>query len=436
MESLFYTFYRLLGWPILRGAFSLLAAWNPKVRAGLAMRSKNGPNGRAPWFTEPKESRPIWIHCASGEFEYAKPVINLLKKRHPEQKVLVTYFSPSFAKAVASFPGVDFACPLPWDRPTDLQAFLNWHKPLALLIARTDTWPEMLHQAKRAGLPTLLFSATLQKQSGRARGIGKWVSRNVLMNLDRIDCVSEDDFEVFKELGLGSRTQVTGDTRYDQVIARLANPKPLREELFVGVSREKCLIAGSTWPEDESVLLAAAVKLKSEPLRLVLVPHEPTDPHLQQLEKEIAARGLKSVRYSTAETWNEDEILIVDKIGILAELYQKGRFAFVGGSFKKTVHSVMEPLAAGCLTWVGPKHRNNREAILFQSIRIGETFSAVMTCADADSLARELSSALHSAVDFTTPIRSEIEKRTGSSQRVVEWIERHVLATPQSALHA
>lgn len=436
MDSFFFALYRTLVWPTLKCAFTLLAVFHPKVRAGLRMRTRKGQNGLAPWLMEPKGTRPIWIHCASGEFEYAKPVITLLKKRHPEQKILVTYFSPTFAKAVQSFPGVDLSCPLPWDRPKDLRAFLNWHKPLALMIARTDTWPEMLRQAKRAGLPTFLFSATLQAQSGRARGLGKWLSKNAFAFLDQIDCVSEDDFKVFKELGAGNRTQVAGDTRYDQVIARLQSPKPLREEIFQGVNTENCFVAGSTWPEDETVLIEAAAILKEKSLRFILVPHEPTDDHLEALEEEISERGLKSIRYSAAQTWNQGEILIVDKIGILAELYLKGRFAFVGGSFRKTVHSVMEPLAAGCLTWVGPKHFNNREALLFQSIQIGDGFSAVMVCEDAASLARALENASQSQLNFSSAIRSAVEKRTGQSERVVEWVERHVLSNNQDRLQA
>lgn len=435
MDSLFFTFYRTLGWPLLRGAFQLLAIFNPKVRAGLKMRMKR-QDGLAPWFVEPKGARPIWIHCASGEFEYAKPVITLLKQRHPEQKVLVTYFSPTYANAIATFPGVDLSCPLPWDQPKDLREFIYWHKPLALLVSRTDTWPEMLRQAKRAGLPTLLFSATLQARSGRAKGLGKWLSKNAFTYLDQIFCVSHEDLEVFKKLGFANRTEVAGDTRYDQVLARLENPKPLREEIFQGLNRENCFVAGSTWPEDESVLIEAATKLKDSQLRFILVPHEPTDDHLTALEKEISRKGLRSIRYSTAQSWNQNEILLVDKIGILAELYQKGRFAFVGGSFRKTVHSVMEPLAAGCLTWVGPKHTNNREAVLFQSISVGENLKAVMVCENADSLARTLKEANQSDLDFSSVIRAEIEKRTGQSRRVAEWIEQHVLSTARSRLHA
>lgn len=434
MDSLFFTFYRTLGWPLLRSAFMLIALFNPKVRAGLEMRKRQ--NGLSPWLTEPKGARPIWIHCASGEFEYAKPVITLLKQRHPEQKVLVTYFSPTYVKAIASFPGVDLSCPLPWDRPKDLRDFINWHKPLALLVSRTDTWPEMLRQAKRAGLPTLLFSATLQARSGRAKGLGRWLSKNAFAHLDQIFCVSADDFEVFKELGFANRTEVAGDTRYDQVFARLENPKPLREEIFQGVKRENCFVAGSTWPEDESVLIEAAAGLKDTSLRFIIVPHEPTEEHLTALEKEISKKGLRSIRYSTAQIWSQNEILLVDKIGILAELYLKGRFAFVGGSFKKTVHSVMEPLAAGCLTWVGPKHTNNREAMAFQSIPVGGNFKAVMVCADSASLAHELKEASQSNLNFASAVRAEVEKRIGQSRRVVEWIEQHVLSATQSRLHA
>lgn len=426
-EKLFFCLYGFLLWPVLRLAFSILALFDAKVRQGLAMRAPD-QGGRLPWLAFPRATKPVWIHCASGELEYAKPVITLLKARYPDQKILVTYFSPSIAKGAGSFPGIDFACPLPWETPKALSRFIRWHEPRALLIARTDTWPEMLRQAKRADLKTLLFSATLPENSGRARGLGRVISRLTFSFLDQIFCVTREDEAVFRGIDPQLHVTTLGDTRYDQVQARLRAPKPLREELFQGVSREEVFVAGSTWPEDEAVLHEVAARL-SRRLRLILVPHEPTPSHLAAMERDLAQRGLKSVRYSKAASWPADHVLLIDQVGILAELYLKGRFAFVGGSYRKTVHSVMEPLAAGCLTFVGPKHHNNREALEFKNIKAIENtprgpLCCVVEAANADEFTLLLSAALEAtAPNWHETVIAEIRRRSGASENVVAWCQ-------------
>ena len=369
----------------------------------------------------------VWIHAASGEFEYAKPVITRLKKQRPDVRILVTYFSPTFAKAVHAFPGVDFATPLPWDSRSALEEFLVNQNPAVLLIARTDTWPEMLRQAKEYGVSTLLFSATLPLNAGRVRSrFGRWMTRATFSYLDQVMCVTDEDQASFAKLGVGDRAQVAGDTRYDQVMERLENPKPLRDELFAGHEPQHVLICGSTWPEDEAVLIEACELAKQ--IDFVLVPHEPTPEHLATLEAQLSVRGLKSVRYSTATAWPAETVLLIDKIGILAELYQKGRLAFVGGSFKKAVHSVMEPLGCGCLTFVGPLYRNNREAIEFCDVMTGASpaLPAVSVAATAEELAKQLSSAqtLLSAdgtMRTTEQIKAAVRSRAGKSNLVVDW---------------
>jgi len=387
------------------------------------MRDFKEPGQIAPWLNFPQGQEPIWIHCASGEFEYAKPVIKRLKIRFPDIKILVTYFSPSIAKTVQQFKGIDFSCPVPWDQERSLREFILWHRPRLLLIARTDTWPEMLRVTQLMNIPSLLFSATLPPSAGRVRGIGRWAARAMFENLSTVFCVSQDDLNVFKRLGFAERTHVMGDTRYDQVQERLLSPKPLREALF-GENKIPLLVAGSTWPEDENVLLEVASELRGE-VRFVFVPHEPTPLHLQDLIAKLERKGLKSILYSEANSWPQDSVLIVNKIGILAELYMKGRFAFVGGSFRKTVHSVMEPLAAGCVTFVGPFYHNNREALEFARIVIpGEgQMACVQPVCDAQEFTTYLRQALELPASSASFIREQVALRSGKSDLVVNWCQ-------------
>lgn len=413
-SQIFYGLYRMCLYPLARLLFAVLSATNKKVRRGLELRQNR------PWLRKPDDfsSETFWFHCASGEFEYAKPVITRLKRAHPDCRVLVTYFSPTYATAVEKFADVDFATPLPWDTPKDLTAFIRAQKPVCLMIARTDTWPELLRQARKSGLPTLLFSATLSPTSARVRNpFVRWMTQAVFENLDAIFCVDDADLICFQQIGFGDRTRVAGDTRYDQVIARLENPKSIREDLFENRAREKTIVCGSTWPEDEAFLLQAARDCRE--WNFVIVPHEPTEDHLKDLESRSSELGLVAVRYSKAKSWTEGNLLLIDKIGILAELYQKGFVAFVGGSFKKTVHSVMEPLASGALTLVGPYHHNNREAVEFSKIEKGRV-SIVTVVRSADEIVKALNS-FESLGDESQNIRREVQRRAGKSDLVIEW---------------
>jgi 3-deoxy-D-manno-octulosonic-acid transferase len=337
---------------------------------------------------------------------------------------MVTYFSPSAEVPVAAFPGIDFAAPAPWDKPRPLAQMIARARPRALLIARTDAWPEMVEQARIAGVPSLLFSATLTSSSGRSAA---WARPAALLSLDplaQIFCVGESDREAFAKLGYAAKTRVAGDTRYDQVLARLASPKPIRDELFK--AQQPTLIAGSTWPEDERELFVAAQALRGR-VRFCLVPHEPTPDRMRQLQALASAAGFASALYSEASDWPDGAVLLVDRVGVLAELYAKGRFAFVGGSFRKTVHSVMEPLASGARTFIGPLYANNREAAEFQGV-IAAGLPAVRACASGADLAGAVGDAMGaSEAESRAAIRGAVQARAGQGTgAVLEWIRRAI----------
>jgi 3-deoxy-D-manno-octulosonic-acid transferase len=398
----------------------------PKIKKGLELRE--AVNGRAPWIKLLPPTPPtVWFHCASGEFEYAKPVIALIKKELPQLKIVVTYFSPTYVDQIRKFAGVDWVVPLPWDTPWPLSQFLSSYRPFALLAARTDVWPEMARQARVRHLRSVLFSATLTPDSGRTRGVGRWATRATLNQLDDIFCVSELDAKEFRAIGL-NRTQITqaGDTRYDQVIRRLETPKPVRDDLFESIGQRDLFVCGSTWSQDEDVLIAALSEMKMSVCGVV-VPHEPTPRHMAALELALRAHGLTMVRYSDPEASLKMQAastcLVVDQTGILAELYLKARWAFVGGSFRKTVHSVMEPLAAGCLTFVGPLHTNNREAVSFQKLELSRDLSFVTVVQTSQELVQKIKEA-QTLPESKTQISAAVRERSGSSQLLIDWLRR------------
>lgn len=336
-----------------------------KIGDGLRLRRKSRPDMQ---FGE----RPLWIHAASGEFEYAKAIIRDFKSARPEVPVLVTYFSPTYARNVESFPGVDLALPLPLDLPGPVTSFLKRYQPRALLISRTDFWPELLAQTRKMGIPISVFAYT-QKSPHQMNAFTRLLAQWRLSMVDKIFCVSPEDARNVENLLPGADTESYGDTRYDQVQFRLSHPKSL-PEIMKPQGHTPILIAGSTWREDEDILLSALTGLLLDRrMKLILVPHEPGAEHIARLRSKLSASKLDFVLFSSPRKWSDEPVLLVDQTGWLAELYQWAHIAFIGGSFRKTVHSVMEALGAGCLTLVGPKHLNNREAIEFQDVSVGQT---------------------------------------------------------------
>jgi 3-deoxy-D-manno-octulosonic-acid transferase len=373
--------------------------------------------------------QPFWIHSSSGEFEYAKPVIAALKAKHPNTPIVVTYSSPSYAKPIEKFPGVDFSLPLPLDTPGAVSSFLRKLRPKALLVARTDLWPELLLQVKKNNIQALLFSCTFRPMTG-PRVILKLYYRFLFNQFSEVYSVSQADSDNILSTGTTTHIVTTGDTRFDQVISRLQNPKPLKDNIFDTASTP-ILVCGSTWREDENIIFSAAAELvKDKKLRLIIAPHEPNDNHIRHI---IAQAGWKQLSHETYthlvtenKIWSTD-ILLVDKIGILAEIYTKGHIAFVGGSFKAKVHSVMEPLATGLITLVGPHHTNNREAIQFSQLPINDKLHAVEQVRDIDELKSRLQTLINSIESLKSVqlvIKNEVLKRTGATTRVLQWVEK------------
>lgn len=367
--------------------------------------------------------RPFWIHAASGEIEYARPVIRELKNRFPDVPVIVTFSSPSAKKIIKSLADVDAWGSLPWDFEDDCLEFLDkWH-PRCWLIARTDVWPVMASICRKKNIPSLLFSATFAENSSRLSGVSAKVTTWALNELSEIHCVSDDDVQQLKRLPLQTPVYVRGDSRFDQVFYRLQHPKQIKQELRPQ-GNSAVLVAGSTWPEDEKVLLPAFATVKKN-CKMILAPHEIHEDHMKVLESELKARGLTYCKYSSATQWQAEDVLIIDQVGILAEIYTWGSIAFVGGSFRKQVHSVMEPLAAGLPVVVGPFHHNNREALLFKAKKAAG-LPVVQEVTDSESMAAHLSliSENRSSL-FREELNKELSKYLNSSLSVVQWCEQN-----------
>lgn len=368
-------------------------------------------------------SRPFWIHAASGEIEYARPVIRQLKEKFPAIPIVVTYSSPSAKNIISQMKEISTSCILPWDFPNSCQAFLKKLNPLCGLIARTDVWPEINFQARQNNIPLLLFSATFASNSSRLNFFSQHLTHFCLSQLKHIFVVSEADRKNLLDLNLDTPIEIVPDTRFEQIFHRLQNPRITKTKTFF--SREQpILVCGSTWPEDEKVLLPALASAKN--WKFIFAPHEIDEAHLQDLEARLQNLKLSSERYSKIDSWKSD-VLIVDQIGILAEIYTWANAAFVGGSFRKQVHSVMEPLAAGVPVLVGPLHLNSREALNFQKIFVQNQplVSVVRNSRDINLTLENFINLLYSK----TEISDQLRPYQGGTRKVLAWVANQILSS-------
>lgn len=351
-------------------AAPLAGRFNSKIARGLAARV--GVLDRlATWAASHRDvARPlVWMHAPSvGEGLQAKPVLESLRAERPEWQLLFTHFSPS-AERLASHLPVDVHDYLPLDRPNDVRLALEALRPTALVFSKLDVWPELTLGAARAGVRLGLISATVSPGSSRLRWPTRVWAAPAYAALDRVGAISEDDAERLVALGARpERISVTGDTRYDSVTERAERIDRAREPLarLAAAKAPFTIVAGSTWPPDEEILLAALADtlLQVPGARLVLAPHEPHPDHLAGIAQQARALGLpRPTRLSQLEHAELGPVVVVDRVGVLADLYALADVAYVGGGYHGAgLHSVLEPAVFGVPVIVGPEWGNSRDA--------------------------------------------------------------------------
>ena len=385
----------------------LVPAGGGKTRRSFAAR--RGVTARwAEWGKHHRDpSRPlVWMHAPSvGEGLQARPVLDALRRLCPELQLAYTFFSPSaepFARALA----VDGADYLPFDTAADARAMLDAIRPDALVFSKLDVWPTLTREAAARGVHLALTSATMSEGSGRGSIFARALLREAYARLERVGAIDADDADRLVALGVrATAIRVTGDTRYDQVWARAAAVDRRSELLLPLASPRPTLVAGSTWPADERALGAAwsAVRAQVPGARLIIAPHEVTPDHLAAIERWAAATGAPIARLGAASAVDAD-VVLVDRIGVLGDLYALATAAFVGGGFHAAgLHSVLEPAAFGAPVLFGPQYGRSRDAKLLlacgggasgeSAAELGERLIAWLTTSAAESAgaaAREL----------------------------------------------
>jgi len=364
--------------PALCAATRLAGPVSGKLAAGIA-----GRRGLMDRLAEgaDKVRGGVWFHVTSvGEYEQARPIITALKQRPDAPPIAVTHFSPSGFEYAKDRPCADLHDYLPFDHPKDMARLMDLWRPRLLVFVKFDCWPNQVVAAAERNIPVVLIAGSLQPQSARLKPVGRPLFRDVFNRFAHLGvCTPEDRERFIGTLGVTCPVTVTGDTRVEQVILRYEAAQAGETAARLRQLGGRLLILGSTWPPDEKLWLPVLDQLLDDvpDLRVILTPHEPTADRLESLEgsldrRKIPYRRLSNLMANPGGREDPARVILIDSIGVLAEIYRAGHLTYVGGSFTTGVHNTMEPAVANMPVLFGPVIHNAEEAGLL--VRRGAGF--------------------------------------------------------------
>jgi 3-deoxy-D-manno-octulosonic-acid transferase len=365
----------------------------------------------------------LWMHAPSvGEGLQALPVVQRCQASTRPPQIAVTWFSPS-AEAFGARFQADFGDYLPFDTARGARTALDALRPTALVYSKLDVWPTLTAAAEQRGVALGMIAATLRPGSGRTGPFARALLRDAYAALDLVGAIASEDAERLVTLGVRrDAIRVTGDSRYDQVWERARRPPTDAQWLTALSDGRPTLVAGSTWPADEQVLLPAwAAHHRAYPgTRLVIAPHEPSAAHLSPIRQWASSEGLTLATLDQAGAERAD-VVLVDRVGVLGDLYGIATAAFVGGGFHaEGLHSVLEPAAFGAPVLFGPQHRASRDAR-----RLLEAEGA-LAVADTTAATAALNAWLGdpaAARDSGTAARRVVESELGAADRAFTLVQ-------------
>ena len=310
------------------------------------------------------EAKYVWFHAASlGEFEQGRPLMEQLRRDHPEYKILLTFFSPSGYEVRKDYKGADIICYLPLDTITNARRFLRIIRPVKAYFIKYEFWYNYLHILKHRHVPVYSVSSIFRPDQVFFKWYGRQYGR-VLNCFTHFFVQNEQSRELLAKIGITCVT-ITGDTRFDRVLQIKEQAKQLTivEEFVKGA---KVFVAGSSWPPDEDIFIRYFNEHRD--WKLIIAPHVIGEDHLQQILTKLGDR--KVMRYTHGaneshgahESYGDYEVLIIDCFGLLSSIYHYGDVAYIGGGFGVGIHNTVEAAVWGVPVIFGPENQKFQEA--------------------------------------------------------------------------
>ncbi|CAI8295322.1 MAG: 3-deoxy-D-manno-octulosonic acid transferase [Bacteroidota bacterium] len=304
----------------------------------------------------PKDAKVVWMHCASlGEYEQGLPVLQGLKATNPDYFYLVTFFSPSGYEVRNAHGVADLTTYLPWDTKKEVRRFISRVNPKMALFVKYEFWPNMIAELHNVNVPLYLIAGQFRAQQAFFKPWGNSY-RKLLKEFKHLFVQNEQSLRLLHQIGI-SQVSISGDTRYDRVGAT-KTPLPFMET-FVG--NRKCIVAGSTWPEDEAVLFDAIEQTPNDWCWLI-APHEINEEKIKVLMPKLPQGSLRYTQTNESER-QDCQVLVLDTVGILSRCYAYGSIAYVGGGMGTSgLHNILEPASEGIPIVIGKNYQKFPEA--------------------------------------------------------------------------
>ena len=353
-----------LGIYIFAGCIKIASLFNKKAR--LLVRGHKQIFSILEEQTD-RKSTYLWFHASSlGEFEQGRPLIERIHNKHPECRILLTFFSPSGYEVRKDYKGADIVCYIPFDTPHNVRRFLNTIKIEKAFFIKYEFWPNFLRGLNKKGIEIFSVSSIFRDNQLFFKWYGKGYAK-ALTYFKHLFVQDRHSQDLLRSIGI-SNVSIVGDTRADRVIEVAAASKnyPIIEKFVNG---DPTFIAGSSWPADEELFIPYF--MTKPDWKLIIAPHEIHEEHLAEIEARL--KGRDYIRLSQASLGNSRgyDTLIIDCFGMLSSIYRYGHIAYIGGGFGVGIHNVLEAAVFDIPVLFGPNNQRFREAQELKQLKGG-----------------------------------------------------------------
>ncbi len=394
------------------------AAITVRLFGGFHKKIQKGQEGRSESYQilaqELKQTdKVIWMHCASlGEYEQGLPVFEALKNHYKDHKFVLTFFSPSGYEIRKNNPISDVVVYLPLDQKSEVKKFLDLTHPDLVVFVKYDLWPNYLLELKRRNITSILISALFRPSQAYFKFYGGWFKK-LLFSFDHIFTQDSGSKVLLNSIGYDTVT-ISGDTRFDRVGNQTTTDNSL-DFIAEFKNNQTCIVAGSTWPEDELLLVEYINNCKDD-VKFVIAPHNMDLNQIKSLTKRIQKPTVLYSNYKN-ETLNDKSVFVVDTIGLLTKIYNYADIAYVGGAMGSTgLHNTLEAATFGVPIVIGKNYKKFPEAKAMLSK--GGLFS-IRTFASLESTINMLVNDPKKRVECGQKNKDFIEDNKGASELIM-----------------
>ncbi|WBX77040.1 3-deoxy-D-manno-octulosonic acid transferase [Tenacibaculum ovolyticum] len=392
----------------------IVALFNKKIKLFI--------NGRKETFTKlnniHKTDKVIWFHAASlGEFEQGRPIIEKLKEQYKNHKIVITFFSPSGYEIRKNYALADVICYLPLDTKSNVKKFIDKIHPDIAIIIKYEFWPNLLSELKKQQVKTILISGIFRKKQSFFKWYGAFM-RNKLNAFNHFYVQNEASKKLLSSIGFENAT-IAGDTRFDRVYDILKQDNNLS---FISEFKDNTytVIAGSTWKEDEKLLVNYINNHASVDEKFIIAPHNINHKEIKELQTSI---NKKTILYSEKENGNlsDYQVFIIDTIGLLTKIYSYADVAYVGGGLATGLHNILEPATFGVpIVFGGNKYKKFQEAT--DLLALGSVIT-VVNSEDFSSTFTSLKNSSDLRVKLGNTNQKYISDNTGATETIMQYLK-------------